>query len=201
MSKKIKSITTETGETFNLEDWELTLQEDGYIQAKFKGKSKQTVWYPKDTLVIEYESKILKRSDGSLISGLKNGQEVIRLFYSQNGYKSNADIFYFDPDLTALKLGLIFLPEDKDLAEKKAKMFTKQLDIKYEIERLNAEQGWVADWNSTQEKYILENRLKVCSKVVTYNNSGQTPMSEKTAETILAKYTQDELKQYLGIIC
>lgn len=197
MSKKIKSITTETGETFNSKDWELTLQEDNYIKAKFKGKSKQTVWYPKDTLVIEYESKILKRPDGSVISEPEEGVEIcfineyfVIIFCNYKNYMHLKN---------GLKQGLIFLPEDKHLAEKKAKMLNKRRDIKYEIDRLNAE--------DTEEKNQMFWFL-IGSKKVTYvymneseriNNPNKL-ISKETAETILAKYSQDELKQYLGII-
>lgn len=80
-------------------------------------------------------------------------------------------------------------------------MLTKKLEIQFEIDKLNAEEGWVANWWTVQNKYILESESdNIYTKVVTAKNAGQTPMSPNTAKTILAKYSQEELQQYLGKI-
>jgi hypothetical protein len=184
---------------------------------------------------IEYEPekpKILKRADGSVISGLEEGQEIVYIneqnykvqefiftdvlpqsIYYKKRYKfSKDDIWQF-----RLSLGLIFLPEDTNLAEKKAKQHTKQREIQFEIDTLNAEEGWVPDWRDhNQDKYYLcvdydepdqyscncEQDYKDVIRI--FKDSSQKRhnkyMSEKTAKTILAKYSQHELKQYLGII-
>jgi hypothetical protein len=52
---KIKSITTETGETFQSELWDLKLQKDGYVKAKIKSGNYNIFWFPKTTLKIKYE--------------------------------------------------------------------------------------------------------------------------------------------------
>jgi hypothetical protein len=153
---------------------------------------------------IEYEPekpKILKRPDGSVISGLEKGDKIIFInpldFEIEKGeYTKEAE--------DILKRGLIFLLEDIESSEKKAKMLTKQLEIQYEIDRLNTEEGWVADWeDSRQAKFYLHFNYS-CSTVEIrncyfYQSAGQH-MSRKTAETILKKFTQEELRQYLGII-
>lgn len=145
--------------------------------------------------------KILKRHDGSVISKLKDDEEVILI----DSYYNLEKMFYGKYLFQDLRKGLIFLPGDIDLAEKKAKMLKKQLEIQYEIDMLKAEEGWVADWsNQEQNKYYLSFCNK--TKYVWINNYGDNTqyqnqyMSAKTAETILSKYSQDELKQYLGII-
>jgi hypothetical protein len=102
--------------------------------------------------------------------------------------------------------GLIFLTEDKHLAEKKAKMISKQLEIEYEIDKLNAEQGWVVDWkNINQNKlslYFNHDSLKdkVSRSISCVSQCQEKYMSQKTLEKILNKYSKNELKQYLGII-
>lgn len=166
---------------------------------------------------IEYEKPtILKRPDGSLISE-PFGYKIIHIELNLDGtvgyqtklYWSKPEQEEYSRWLTAhLAKGLIFLPEDKDLAEKKAQMLSKQLEIQYEIDRLNAEEGWVADWtNPDQQKYYIRHEIHQRSQgdnigygVDYYINSGVKYMSSNTHMAIQAKYTQDELKQYLGII-
>jgi hypothetical protein len=153
-----------------------------------------------DYFEIEYEPpKILKRPDGSVISGLEveEGNDLWFIaqyndcFLEKEGWHSNSPYCK-----TALAQGKVFQIKDKHLAEKKVEMLSKQLEIQYEIDRLNAEEakktgqvwslaiGWVGEIEKCAIPYY----------------SGETRMSEETAETILAKYSQDELKQYLGII-
>ena len=158
--------------------------------------------------------KLLKRPDGSLISEPEEGAEILEI--STEGYLqkytvigeaknysgATADfikVFYESKTHKIyLKQGLIFLHKDILLAKKKAQMLTKQLEIQYEIDRLNAEENdevkqyWyfksVEDQKGVGIEKTFENALNV------------RVFSKKTAETILVKYTQDELKMYLGII-
>ena len=150
---------------------------------------------------IEYEPTLLKRPDGSLINEPEKGKWVLVV----NSYNQIEEATGYDQYLyQELKKGNIFLTEDQHLAEKKAKMLSKQLEIQYEIDKLNAEEGWVAGWeDSRQAKFYLHFNYS-CSAVEIrncyfYQSAGQH-MSRKTAETILEKYTQEELRQYLGII-
>ena len=157
---------------------------------------------------IEYESepKILKRPDGSLISEPKKGVEVI-LIQSREDYALeiaySKEIKQFRNGYF-LKRGFMFLVEDEHLAEKKTNMLTKQLEITNEIERLNAEQGWVADWgNDDQEKcnFCYSNSYKRVD--ISYYCQGQSGVlysSEDILTEIKDKYSEDELKQFLGII-
>jgi hypothetical protein len=190
MSKKIKSITVK-------KDIKLTNWGDpnvNPIECLIKDIP--------EAFDIEYEPELLKRPDGSLIGEPEFKKNVLFL-YTDFSIKKTQFIFD-DYHIILLKKGLVFLPEDKHLAEKKAKMLTKQLEIQYEIDRLNTEEGWVVDWEDyTQHKYFFcddayATKFRATSTV--YNNYGQKVMSQTTAETILKKYTQDELKQYLNII-
>lgn len=150
---------------------------------------------------VEYEKPtLLKRPDGSLISEPEQGQKIIciSLDFSINNleyyYQKGSEAIY-----NYLKQGLIFLPEDRHLAEKKAEMLTKQLEIQHEIDRLNAEEGDTVD-----QDFVLflgnGNKGGEVKAGRTLLAENKILMSEKTAETILAKYSQEELKQYLGII-
>jgi hypothetical protein len=187
MTKKIKSIKLNEG-------CDLAFHADKTINQIIED-------FP-NVFQIEYESekpKLLKRADGSLISGLEEGQEIIFINpvdheIEEGKYSKEAKII--------LQQGLIFLPEDKNLADKKSAMHTKQLEIKNEIDRLNAEKDWVANWSIVSSKYYLFDCPRE-RKIIwdgTTSNRGVQHMSKTTAETILAKYSQDELKQYLGII-
>jgi hypothetical protein len=102
----------------------------------------------KDLFEIEYESekpKLLKRADGSLITEPKYLERILLLelcfsFRNNNGfYKPVYHDYERSYHKPKLQQGLIFLPEDVELAEKKAKMLTKQLEIQFEIDRVNAE--------------------------------------------------------------
>lgn len=148
---------------------------------------------------IEDKKTILKRPDGSVISGLEDGTDIIRIY----GKKIAPEEFNFEEDQMPLKDGLIFLPEDLQLAEKKRHQMLKKIEIQYKIDRLNAEEGWVANWeNENQNKYYII--LDMIGNIIVDRDyairSQNQYMSKQTAETILTKYTQDELLQYLNII-
>ena len=176
--------------------------ENNIIWAEYAEK------YP-ELFEIEYESepKILKRPDGSIISGFESNNKDIQITcININGFKIDE---YSLSDLqdcceVAFKLGLIYLLEDKNLAGKKAKMLKKQLEITNEIERLNAEESWVADWSdSSQTKcnfrcshYCKEINLDSCWQ----QQSGVLYSSKEILEKIQNKYSENELKQFLGII-
>lgn len=150
---------------------------------------------------IEYEKPaLLKRPDGSLISKLELDDIVLEISVDYDKIEKNN--FGSCYGFSILK-GLVFLPEDEKLAEKKAKMLSKQLEIQYEIDRLNAEEGWIPNWNNSDQKWHFKYETdESCGVVYYWNYSKVLPnaMSLKTAKAILAKYPQDELKQYLGII-
>lgn len=142
---------------------------------------------------IEYEPTLLKRPDGSLISEQEieeHTKKIIRILQSYPNYKLAEEDYNGDYHYICLQQGLIFLPEDKHLAEKKAQMLTKQLEIQFEIDRLNAEEG------SLGQRSLNESDIKANI----YDKIRKVEITEKTADTILAKYSQDELKNYLGII-
>jgi hypothetical protein len=211
MSKKINQITTSDNLILSNANYKFTIQEDGYVKVKLKNSINASVyWFPFDTCKIEYEqTKILKRPDGSLISEPERGTKVWVLktgFLSENkdeGYFSTLEYYRSLDHKIYLQQGYIFEQEDKDPSEKKADMLTKQLEIQYEIDRLNAKEGWVAKFDNN---YPANNvyYFMIEDGVVDYCHpklqSNQNLVSKKSAETILAKYTQDELKQYLGII-
>ena len=186
---KIKSIKVIKDYKFSL--WDKTLED--------------LIKLNPEAFEVEYEKpQILKRPDGSVISGLEDGESVyfIRYVYSaeagQNIYSTDYNYYYKIEHDLSLKLGHIFLPEDTDLAEKKAKQLTKQFQIQLEIDRLNAEE----DNEEKQYYYLRLNKFQTGVEIEkTFENALNVRVfSKKTAETILAKYSQDELKQYLGII-
>jgi hypothetical protein len=134
------------------------------------------------------EPRILKRVDGSLISEPEEGAEII---FINSSHQVGIDGLTYDSCFFKdLKKGLVFLAEDRHLAEKKAKMLSKQLEIQFEVDRLNAEEGGLG----VREINALDVKGYICEKVT------QNKMTEKTVKTILKKYTIEELKQYLGII-
>jgi hypothetical protein len=164
-----------------------------------------------DTIIAEFKPQILKRPDGSVIS-VPDFEDYL---FIDIVYGINYELSVCLPERFAE--GTVFLAEDRHLAEKKAKQLTKQREIRFEIDTLNAEEGWVSDWRDhNQDKYYLcvdydepdqyscncEQDYKDVIRI--FKDSSQKRhnkyMSEKTAETIIAKYSQDELKQYLGII-
>jgi hypothetical protein len=157
----------------------------------------------------EPEPKLLKRPDGSLITE-PFAQKIVYIQIKRDGevgyelkhYWSKPDKVEYGNYLKShLANGLVFLPKDEHLAEKKAQMLTKQLEIQNEIDRLNAEEGWVSAEKET--RYMVGyNYFNQEVESVTWNQYRlqDNYMSKKTAKTIFENYTQDELKQYLGII-
>lgn len=158
--------------------------------------------------------KYLKRADGSLITEPEEGTEVIFIedaICYENGFEITKEIKYERcySFLTGVKMGHCFLPEDKHLAEKKAKMLSKQLEIQYEIDRLNADEGWDGEDNETCR---TKDNYSICfcengninwvfqNKKDILNIPNNKLMSNDTANYIITKYSQDELKQFLGII-
>ena len=148
---------------------------------------------------IEYEKpQILKRPDGSLISEPENRTEIYCIRASNNGYIVVPNIWQancYEHDI--LYTGRLFLSQDIDLAEKKAAMLSKQLEIQYEIDRLNAEEK-----DKSIQEFILfphsdSGKIRFGRNLLW---SKDQKMSQKTAQTILKKYSQYELKQYLGNI-
>jgi len=208
MSKEIKSIKFKQVRIIETEPNAKISDHGKFFAVQKEGSEIPDYWVGKEYVdSIKYKTpKILKRADGSVISEPEEGTTVVLITepeHFEDKYRIQLLTFYKEHKLL-LKYGYVFLKEDEHLAEKKAKMLTKQLEIQYEIDRLNAEEGWVADWSDLNQAktyflYNLENQ-----KIATYWNnvwrSDKDYMSEKTANTILEKYSQDELKQYLGII-
>lgn len=187
-------------------------------KADFSEKEIEFMQNYSNIFKLEYEKpKLLKRADGSLISEPLEGTEILiiepALKFNDPDFKTNyffvGSLWSKESEVSDLSerffRGWVFLREDEQLVEKKAKMLTKQLEIQFEIDRLNAEEGWVELWNCNQRNYFL-NKFSVDSKDVEIKyyfvgkQHGTQYMSYKTATTILAKYSEDELKQYLGII-
>jgi hypothetical protein len=188
---QIKSIT-QNNITYDMSDWNITLQEDGYLKCQKKNINQLPFWIPKAEVEITYEKpQILKRPDGSVIS-VPDFEDYL---FIDIVYGINYELSVCLPERFAE--GTVFLAEDRHLAEKKAKQLTKQREIQYEIDTLNAE--------SKQEKkyYLLDidySSNKIEKRCIYHLVPQNWAISEKTAETIIAKYSQDELKQYLGII-
>jgi hypothetical protein len=183
---KIKSIKVIKDYKFSL--WDKTLED--------------LIKLNPEAFEVEYEKpKILKRPDGSVISGLEDGAPIIGVCSLNNLIVAASRTYDQNLNLYSLQSGLIYLPEDKHLAEKKAKQIPKQSEIKLEIDRLNAEEGGIT---TDDDYYFIDltqnNFVKKWDKSERHSPTHCSIMSEATAETILAKYSQDELKQYLGII-
>jgi len=189
MSQKIKSIKV-------IKDYPSQPCKVGqYIpELSIQAYTQRATQYP-EFFEIEYEKPtLLKRPDGSLISETREGLEILKVYHDGSTYKENfgnesSDIFF-------LQEGLIFLLQDLHLAENKAKMLIKQLEIQYEIDKLNAEEEDKSDQMYTF--ICISNQIGVQGVIEPVN--GQVKFSQKTAQTILEKYSQEELKQYLGII-
>jgi hypothetical protein len=188
---KIKSIKVIKDYKFSL--WDKTLED--------------LIKLNPEAFEVEYEKlQILKRPDGSVISGLEDGTRIVEIldecgtmiFRVVPRYDNDLDRTYSkNSHYRELAKGLIYLPEDKHLAEKKAQMLSKQFEIQFEIDKLNAEES------EKEKNFFLKsprNNSKVVVDMFIHLIPENWKMSEKTAETILAKYSQDELKQYLGII-
>jgi hypothetical protein len=165
-----------------------------------------------DVIHVEYEPELLKRQDGSLISEPEKGVKIIHIYQHRGDFKlniCNGELFissYDNHHEQYLLNGFIFLPEDKELAEKKAKMLTKQLEIQYEIDRLNAENNnenmnlYLCLKDSAHHRYY-EEQWSEYSAICFHSESGigTNKVSKKVLDIILKKYSQDELKQYLGL--
>jgi hypothetical protein len=212
---KIKSIKLKTnfwfykkGKVFTFAEFQEAL--DSYcsnapepMQVDQESTESYLLESPEDFEIEHEKPQILKRPDGSVISGLEDGQDIIKVCLLNNFIVAASRTYDQNLDLHSLQSGLIYLPEDKHLAEKKAKQIPKQSEIKLEIDRLNAEEGWVADLsNGSQTKVYLICKKNQIEKAYEHYESfvGIKYMSETTAKTILAKYSQDEIKQYLDII-
>src|SRR5574343_482454 len=129
-----KGDTVELG--INEGVYQYEVYDNGFLHVNFKrdieialNALNITAHYPK-------APKILKRPDGSVISGLEEGQKVISIKQNKNGKYEISGYGYDDRDLLN---GFVFLEEDIHLAETKAEMLTKKFEIQCEIDRLNAE--------------------------------------------------------------
>jgi len=211
MSKTIKSITVKKVLPFCSNEEITSLKFNGlgdfseysreWFKIKAENPEKLLEFFP-EYFQIEYEKpELLKRADGSLISEPEDETEIVGIRLTD--YTINPS-FWNSWGIAGIKQGLIFLKEDTDRAEKKAKMLSILIKIQFEIDRLNAEEGWFTDWNNNkQQKYFIEINHQTDTIKINYNIYFQIKkqyMSKSTADTILAKYSQDELKQYLGII-
>jgi len=205
MSKEIKSIKFKQVRIIETEPNAKISDHGKFFAVQKEGSEIPDYWVGKEYVdSIKYKTpKLLKRADGSLISEPKEGTKVIGIFHCKGGLETYTDTFT-KIMLTALRLGNTYLPEDRELAEKKAKMLTKQLEITVEIDRLNAEQQFIIDKND-YSKYQYYLNTDESGTVTYFAYHPKTPkntqlLSAETTKTILAKYSQDELKQYLGII-
>ena len=189
-NRKIKSIKVKKDYKFSL--WDMNLED--------------LIKKNPEAFEIEYEPILLKRPDGSLISEPEEGAKVwIFVLNYVNEGKDEEVVLSLKPYESIhlrhlLKEGNVFLQEDENLAEKKKNMINKQLEIQFEIDRLNAEGGnedldYLFYLHPTKKEVNATNRLSF-----EYYTNAKSSVSQKTAEIILEKYTQDELKQYLGII-
>jgi hypothetical protein len=202
MSKEIKSIKFKQVRIIETEPNAKISDHGKFFAVQKEGSEIPDYWVGKEYVdSIKYKTpKILKRADGSVISEPEEGTTVVLITepeHFEDKYRIQLLTFYKEHKLL-LKYGYVFLKEDEHLAEKKAKMLTKQLEIQYEIDRLNAEEGE----NFGQIFYFRLSKNKEIVEVESTNENALNVLlfSNRTAETILAKYSQEELKQYLGII-
>jgi hypothetical protein len=207
---KIKSIKLKTnfwfykkGKVFTFAEFQEAL--DSYcsnapepMQVDQESTESYLLESPEDFEIEHEKPQILKRPDGSVISGLEEGQEILLIadLYSN---KKIDEVKFEEMFIQDLHKGLIFLPEDPDLAEKKAKMLSKQLEIQYEIDRLNALD--VKDKKHIIWRFAVPDLISCLEfdEAISRNTPDNKKMSFATAETILAKFSQDELKQYLEV--
>ena len=149
---------------------------------------------------ITYEKpQILKRPDGSVIS-VPDKKDFEDYLFIDIVYGINYELSVCLPEWINILFaeGKVFLAEDRHLAEKKAKQLTKQLEIQYEIDTLNAKEG---ETNEHKKVFCYDEETdKVYLDWADARSKPKTEVSKATAKTILAKYSQDELKLYLGII-
>lgn len=203
MSKEIKSIKFKQVRIIETEPNAKISDHGKFFAVQEEGSEIPDYWVGKEYVdSIEYKTpKILKRADGSLIWNYQNIKErTIVIGWQDYEYTTYCQVATKE----TCDLGYVFLyPEDDHLAEKKAEMLTKKREIKFEIDRLNAEEGWVANFEDNEDEDICFFYLDEGGtiEIGTENNQCDLQyMPRQTAETILDKYSQDELKQYLGII-
>ena len=204
MDKKIKAITFKHIEIWATTDNAEITESDNYFAIIKQGETMPSHYIGKEYVdKIEYESespKLLKRPDGSLISEPEEGASIWRLEWNTTDHKIklfNSGYSRFSY-LLFLKKGYVFLEEDKNLADKKRYMLIKQLEIQFEIDRLNAEEE-----EKAMQKYyfrVSADRETVGVDITHDNALNVLLFSETTYDKIIAKYSQDELKQYLKII-
>ena len=199
------------GQEYKLEDF-INCDERGRIGSLFREfmlccfgtNDKEKIIYflenNSEFFEIEHEPdkpKLLKRAYGSLISEVAFGVETYQIRVLDNKYFVQA-IQYEEDQKWLLMEGRVFLTQDIRLAQEKAQMLTKQVEIQFEIDRLNAEsidnKYWSIKYNDFKKKFEIYS-FEVCGVTLPENYK----MTCKTAETILAKFSQDEIKQYLGI--
>jgi hypothetical protein len=204
MSQKIKSITII--KDFPSNNLPFLKYEGKELESRIDPDGKFMSWdienYP-EFFQIEYEPEkptLLKRPDGSLISEFEELQKVIKIENCNNEIHVRECSFFKGCDLISLKQGLIFLKEDIDLAEKKAKQLTKKRDIQYVIDRLEAMSSR-EDLNSVFTYY--NGRDKVFTLEVDLHNDpiySPLKMITRTGQRVLEALTYDEYKQYLGMV-
>jgi hypothetical protein len=189
---QIKSIT-QNNITYDMSDWNITLQEDGYLKCQKKNINQLPFWIPKAEVEITYEKpQILKRPDGSVIS-VPDFEDYL---FIDIVYGINYELSVCLPERFAE--GTVFLAEDRHLAEKKAKQLTKQREIRFEIDTLNAKEG---ETNEHKKVFCYDEETdKVYLDWADARSKPKTEVSKATSETILVKYSQQDLKFYLGII-
>ena len=78
---------------------------------------------------VDYQIEALKRADGSILNKLDDERSVLEINKKLEINDYNIAFQYCDK--YSLQEGLIFLPEDRDLAEKKL----KKLKVKYQIKK------------------------------------------------------------------
>lgn len=203
-TRKIKAVTVIKDFPNNMWriDWKYSNNQSEFAELL---KVASLSWF-EEYFEIEYELepilKLLKRLDGSLISEPEEGTPCCKITGVKNYYKYYdiyLDDFREESDCLDLKMGMIFLEEDEQLAEKKASMLSKQLEIQYEIDRLNAEdpvnsKTWFLEYNHVFEE-VVRKTFSFIPVVILKNY-----MTDGVYKKIIEKYSQDELMQYLGII-
>ena len=205
MSKEIKSIKFKQVRIIETEPNAKISDHGKFFAVQKEGSEIPDYWVGKEYVdSIKYKTpKILKRADGSVISEPEEGTTVVLITepeHFEDKYRIQLLTFYKEHKLL-LKYGYVFLKEDEHLAEKKANMLTKQLEIQFEIDRLNAENGE----NIVEDREFAFKINEYTGEVKPYQFCDITipekwKMRYDTAKAILAKYSQDELKQYLEII-
>jgi len=141
------------------------------------------------------EKTILKYPNGAVVEAVEDG----KYFYITNN--GAVDFYYFKNDLVDkynLLIRNVFLTQEE--AEKEAKRKKRYYEIINEIEKINREQEWIADWNDDNQKkwYLFYSYMSDCLNNRFVRNKAYTCrrsniyMSEKAIDWVMSLPDEDK---------